>query len=1119
MGMRGSRAPAVRAKIRIVTSCAVALVTVLVALSLAAVAGADEGSWFKEALNIETKVAAGSKCSEVAEKGKGEKDVGGQAVAVFDDNNDGIPDIAIVNGSNKFYIDQGKRNATGEVEYSKVATSYPLNEPGETNAAGEAVASKAKALGLDDFTRDGRLGLFVGNSGDGTLALLQPREPTNTSPSNLDTHNLCSTNKRRIWTSNGNGTFSNDSKLGEESEGVTRTPLFADFSGDGRQDELDLNAPYYGIWWGNSPAPSSLHPGEANGTFGKNILPEAVVNEKGEPEPELFQEQYGRGDVDIKGAIVRDLTSNGKPDVVASAYSDQWDGVNEEPFGIAHKEGGEVDLNHPGENIPDGGWQGGWKHGLVALRNVSTPGHIRFVNESETAFPGEGLNYGDRGDFYSTIPVDLNHDGKLDLIAIGVRDFTAVGSLENQTPIIQVWKNVSTPEHMRFENVTAESGLQFMNEPEALEKTTGGHYPVVLPGILEEGAPGAPNMIWNPNLSEGAAVDLQNSGNPDLVMIDRQFKSANPLTGEEFYPWVFENLGNFKFRWVPPSESGMKKTGRAISYGDLYGNGREDIVTVNGSGGGQTVEDSNNIWKNEIANANKWVEIKVRSADDAMGPLGLGAIVTVYKAGTNEIIGDEEMATDYSYRSKRDAILHFGLGSTEDIDVRVEGPGIGTPVTVHDLPIDQVDTITVPPEAPAISAGSTPNSSGVFTLSWEALEGSNQGFTYTLQHKDANGTWTNVASGLSKPEYAFTAGAPESEGTWSYRVTATYEGVESEPSPASSAVVVDRTAPFPPTASPSREPDYAGGGGWYRDSVEVAFSSNGDPNLADGSPGSGVDPFSFLTTASPQVFDTSGSHTACGTVADYAGNSSAGGCTTVQVDATPPSLELDCPAMAAIGSSADASYEAADAYSGLENGASGTISINTSKSGVRTTTYTAISNVGLETTKSCTTYVGYYVVVSGPVNGNLTVRSGEAVELAAGAKVAGGVSVKPGGALDVEGASIGKGLSASAPALLRVCGANVKAGLLVKQSPAAVVIGEGDPECAGSTIAKGGTVKENTDGVSVIGNTFGSSLTVKANSGGATVTGNTIGARLNVTGNTGSVSDHPNTVHGKSKLQ
>ncbi len=421
------------------------------------------------------------------------------------------------------------------------------------------------------------------------------------------------------------------------------------------------------------------------------------------------------------------------------------------------------------------------------------------------------------------------------------------------------------------------------------------------------------------------------------------------------------------------------------------------------------------------------------------------------------------------------------------------------------------------PTAPHLSSGATPNNTGVFTLAWEATQAATV-TTYTLQQKNATGAWETLASGLTNPEYAFTNGAPEAEGTWTFRVSTSNESPESEFSVPSSEVKVDKTAPYAPTANASREPDYAGGGGWYKDNVEVSFSSNGDPKLSDESPGSGVNPFSFLTTASPQTFDTSGTHTACGTVEDYAGNVSEPGCLTVQVDATPPSLEIKCPEMVAIGSSASATYTASDAYSGLASEASGTVPINTSTSGAKTVSTTAVSNVGLETTKSCTTMVGYYVTVSGPVNGNLNVRSGEAVELTSTAKVSGSVKVKPGGALDVEGATIDGSLTSTGAALVRVCAATIHGHATVKGSTGSVVIGESSG-CAPSTISGKVLVAENKAGVSIVGNTLGAAVKVTGNSGGTTVTANKVTGNLTVTGNSGSVTDSGNEVKGKSKLQ
>jgi hypothetical protein len=118
-------------------------------------------------------------------------------------------------------------------------------------------------------------------------------------------------------------------------------------------------------------------------------------------------------------------------------------------------------------------------------------------------------------------------------------------------------------------------------------------------------------------------------------------------------------------------------------------------------------------------------------------------------------------------------------------------------------------------------------------------------------------------------------------------------------------VVVDETAPPAPEAT-APAPTYSGGGGWYKNSVTVTFVSEPDPNLSDGSPGSGVNASTLTTPITYSGEAESGSHTACGTDEDYAGNLSAAGCKTVQVDATPPSLEVKCPAMVAIGSTANA---------------------------------------------------------------------------------------------------------------------------------------------------------------------------------------------------------------------
>jgi hypothetical protein len=429
--------------------------------------------------------------------------------------------------------------------------------------------------------------------------------------------------------------------------------------------------------------------------------------------------------------------------------------------------------------------------------------------------------------------------------------------------------------------------------------------------------------------------------------------------------------------------------------------------------------------------------------------------------------------------------------------------------------------LTSVPGQPQLSSGTTPNNSGVFTLSWGASEAATA-LSYTLEHKNAGGGWSVVASGLASTEYAFTAGSPEAEGTWEYRVTASNEGPASEPSEASAPVVVDKSAPNPPSVSADRLPDYAGAGGWYANSVTVSFASAGDPALSDGSAGSGVNPASV---PAPQTFSTDGAHTASGTVSDNAGNVSAPGELTVQVDVSPPSVEVSCPSSAIYGSAATATVTASDGQSGLAVNPSGTVPIDTSTVGLKKTSATAVDNVGHSAEASCSTTVKYSNVFSGTIKGKLTISKGQGVEISPGTKVSGAVKVKPGGSIDVEGATLAGGLSTSKAGVVRVCGATVSGTTKIVATTGPVTLGQAGGGCAASTFFGNVTVKTTGGAVVVEGasmveeNMFHGSLNVSSNSGGTTVRNNTVNGSLTVKGNSGTVIDAPNNVEGKSKVQ
>jgi hypothetical protein len=448
-------------------------------------------------------------------------------------------------------------------------------------------------------------------------------------------------------------------------------------------------------------------------------------------------------------------------------------------------------------------------------------------------------------------------------------------------------------------------------------------------------------------------------------------------------------------------------------------------------------------------------------------------------------------------------------------DAPGSGEGFVQAPLVKYLPSGYTLALNVIPSAPGAPhqvSGGNPNA-GQFSLSWTASSQPATSPTYTLQHQNALGGWSTVASGISATEYTFGSGNPESEGTWTYRVLESNEGSPSEASGASEEVKVDRSGPNAPTASADRAPDFAGGGGWYKDTVTVSFSDNGDPVLADGTSPSGAN---LATLSEPQTFNTDGSHVASGTEADNVGNVSAAGTLGVQVDASAPSIEVTCPATTPVGSSANASVSASDGQSGLATDPSGSVAIDTSKTGSQTIERTAVDNVGHASTSSCTTQVVNTNVITGKLKGKLVVKSGEAVELTSTAK-ANAIEVQSGGSLDVEGAST-KAIKASGASVIRICGAKT-GGVKVSGSSGPVVLGDAEG-CAGNTIAVGGVnLSANTAGVSVVANKVGGAVKVANNAGGATVTGNTIAKNLTVSGNSGTVVDAPNTVGGKSKLQ
>lgn len=185
-------------------------------------------------------------------------------------------------------------------------------------------------------------------------------------------------------------------------------------------------------------------------------------------------------------------------------------------------------------------------------------------------------------------------------------------------------------------------------------------------------------------------LDYDNDGWKDLLIanghvyptVDRQ-----PGWGMSYAqrPLLFHNLRNGQFELVPAVEgTGLAETavGRGAAFGDLFNNGKIDVVINN-------LDGHPLLLRNVSDDRHHWIELKLiggpKSPRDAVG-------ATVYlTAGGVRQRGD--VLSGGSYLSSNDMRVHFGLGDAAKIDaLEIRWPS-GAVESLHPPTVDRIVTI------------------------------------------------------------------------------------------------------------------------------------------------------------------------------------------------------------------------------------------------------------------------------------------------------------------------------------------------------------------------------------------------------------------------------------------
>jgi len=297
---------------------------------------------------------------------------------------------------------------------------------------------------------------------------------------------------------------------------------------------------------------------------------------------------------------------------------------------------------------------------------------------------------------FSSIFVDLNNDGKVDLIVA-----------DDSTPnYLYINKGDGT-----FEDASYASGFALNNDGREIASMgidVGDYQNNGLLNIIttdfsddykvlfhNDGNASFTDISYHAGIAQESIpflgwgvgfIDYDNDGWKDIMMINGhvypQVDHYDWGTSFAERPLLYHNLGGKKFEYVPPvKDTGLADViaGRGAAFGDLFNDGKMDVVI-------NVVDGTPVLLRNVNSDTHHWVALKLvggpKSPRDAVG-------ATVYLTA-NGIRQRGDVLSGGSYLSSNDQRVHFGLGDAAKVDqVEVHWPS----GAVEKLVLPKVDRI------------------------------------------------------------------------------------------------------------------------------------------------------------------------------------------------------------------------------------------------------------------------------------------------------------------------------------------------------------------------------------------------------------------------------------------